>query len=123
VSKQPLALVADDIADIVMLIALTLERAGYRVVKVSDGSAAFAEAVASRPDLVILDVQMPGMDGYEVTEALRAREETRRTPLMLLSAHAHEADVRRGLEAGADDYLVKQFSPGQLLARVEALQR
>lgn len=114
-------LVADDDEDILELVSFRLERAGYEVVTARDGSAALAAAQEHLPDLAVLDVMMPGLNGYEVTQRLRAEGATRDIPVILLTARVQEADVNRGFEAGADDYLRKPFSPQELRARVQAI--
>jgi DNA-binding response OmpR family regulator len=114
-------LVADDDEDILELVSFRLERAGYEVVTARDGAAALATAQERRPDLAVLDVMMPGLNGYEVTQRLRADDATRDIPVILLTARVQEADVNRGFEAGADDYLRKPFSPQELRARVQAI--
>ena len=114
-------LVADDDEDILELVSFRLERAGYEVVTARDGAAALAVAQERRPDLAVLDVMMPGLNGYEVTQRLRADDATRDIPVILLTARVQEADVNRGFEAGADDYLRKPFSPQELRARVQAI--
>jgi DNA-binding response OmpR family regulator len=118
---KPLVLVADDDRDILELVAFRLERAGYDVVTADDGVQALAVADERAPDLAVLDVMMPRMDGYEVTRRLRGRSDTERIPVILLTARVQEADVQRGFDAGADDYLKKPFSPQELRARVQAV--
>lgn len=120
-ADAPLVLVADDDPDILALVAFRLERAGYRVVTAADGEQALARARADRPALCVLDVMMPILTGYEVTRALREDEATRSIPVVLLTARVQEADVTRGFEAGADDYIKKPFSPHELHARVQAI--
>jgi DNA-binding response OmpR family regulator len=120
-SAKPLVLVADDDRDILELVAFRLERAGYDVVKANDGEEALNAAGTHNPDLAVLDVMMPKLDGYEVTRRMREREETERIPVILLTARVQEADVQRGFESGADDYLKKPFSPQELRARVQAV--
>ena len=114
-------LVADDDEDILELVAFRLERAGYEVITARDGTEALAAARERHPDLAVLDVMMPGMTGYDVTRELRGDDATRGIPVILLTARVQEADVNRGFEAGADDYLRKPFSPQELRARVQAL--
>ena len=118
-TTKPLVLIADDDPDIRMLVRLRLERSGYAVVAANDGLEALKLAMECRPDLVILDVTMPGLTGVEVTRELRARAAT--MPVILLTAHANEADVDRGADAGADVYVTKPFSPQELESRVRAL--
>ncbi|MBE2315598.1 response regulator [Solirubrobacter sp. CPCC 204708] len=114
-------LVADDDEDILQLVSFRLERAGYTVVTASDGQQALAAAREHKPDLAVLDVMMPGLNGYEVTRQLRDDEATAAIPVILLTARVQEADVSRGFEAGADDYLRKPFSPQELRSRVQAI--
>jgi DNA-binding response OmpR family regulator len=116
-----LILVADDDEDIRRLLRFRLERAGYGVIEARDGEEALALALEHRPDLAVMDVMMPKATGYEVTRRLREDESTRKIPVILLTARAQEADVSRGFEAGADDYLRKPFSPQELRARVHAI--
>jgi DNA-binding response OmpR family regulator len=118
---QKLVLVADDDQDIRDLVTFRLERSGYEVMAAQDGQEAIDLALARTPDLCVLDVMMPLVDGYEVTRRLRAEESTRSVPIILLTARAQEADVERGFEAGATDYVKKPFSPQELRARVQAL--
>ena len=120
-ASSPLVLVAEDDEDIRSLVAFRLERAGYRVIAAADGRRAYEVAVAQLPDLAVLDVMMPRLDGYELMRRLRADERTSRLPIILLTARAQESDVQRGLEAGADDYIRKPFSPQELMARVQAI--
>ena len=96
-------LVADDDEDILQLVSFRLERAGYTVVTAADGPEALAAARQHQPDLAVLDVMMPGLNGYEVTRQLRADPATAAIPVILLTARVQEADVSRGFEAGADD--------------------
>ena len=122
-NDEKVVLAADDNEDILALVAFRLERAGYRVLQARDGDEALRMALERHPDVAILDLMMPRLDGYEVTRRIRSAddESTRRMPVMLLTARAQEADVSRGFEAGADDYLRKPFSPQELLARVQAI--
>jgi DNA-binding response OmpR family regulator len=114
-------LVADDERDILELVAFRLERSGYEIVRANDGEEALRFALEQRPDLAVLDVMMPKLNGYDVTREIRRHEQTRTMPVILLTARAQEADVTRGFEAGADDYLKKPFSPQELGARVQAI--
>ncbi|MET0909024.1 MAG: response regulator [Ilumatobacteraceae bacterium] len=120
-SDQPVVMVADDDEDILELITFRLERSGYTVVQAHDGEEAWNLAQARPPDLAVLDVMMPKLDGFELTRRLRAKPETERVPIILLTARAQDADVQQGFEAGADDYLRKPFSPQELRARVQAI--
>jgi DNA-binding response OmpR family regulator len=119
--ERPLVLAADDDEDILGLVSFRLERSGYTVVQARDGEAALELAVNELPDLAVLDVMMPKLDGFEVTRRLRADAATSRIPIILLTARAQDADVQRGFEAGADDYIRKPFSPDELRARVQAI--
>lgn len=119
-----LVLVADDDADVRDLIVFRLERAGYRVITAADGAEAVELALAERPDICVIDVMMPKLDGYEVTERLRAADELNGMPIMLLTASVEEAAVDRGYAAGADEYVKKPFSHHELLERIaRALER
>ena len=120
---RPVVLIADDDEDILELVKLRLSRSGYDVLTAADGGAALALARAASPDIAVLDVAMPVLDGLEVTRALRADEVTASLPILLLTAQAQEADVEHGLAAGADDYVVKPFSPEALAERVASLLR
>ncbi|HXW75427.1 MAG TPA: response regulator transcription factor [Steroidobacteraceae bacterium] len=113
-------LIADDDADLRELIAFTLGQAGYLVVKAADGPSAVQRFEAESADLVVLDINMPGLSGFQVCEAIRARS---RVPVMMLTVRGEEEDLVRALGLGADDYLTKPFSPRTLLARVKALLR
>jgi DNA-binding response OmpR family regulator len=114
---QPVVLAADDDEDILELVAFRLERSGYTVLRANDGEEALRLALEAKPDLAVLDVMMPKLDGFELTRRLRAEEATSRMPIILLTARAQDADVQAGFDAGADDYLRKPFSPQELRAR------
>lgn len=114
-------LVADDEDDVRDLVVYRLSRSGYDVVEALDGEEAFRLATEQTPDLIVLDVMMPRVDGYELTRRLRAEPATSRVPVILLTARTQENDVSQGFEAGADDYLKKPFNPDELLARVRAV--
>jgi CheY-like chemotaxis protein len=120
-SGQRLILVADDDEDILALVKAVLERSGHEVVAVGDGAEALASVRARRPDLAVLDITMPHVDGLEVLRRLRADAETTAVPVVLLSAQAQEADVERGFATGASAYVKKPFSPRELAARVAEL--
>jgi DNA-binding response OmpR family regulator len=119
--EQPIVLAADDDEDILELIAFRLEHSGYTVLQARDGQEALDLARTAKPDLAVLDVMMPKMDGFEVTRRLREDDATTRIPIILLTARTQEADVQRGFDAGADDYIRKPFSPQELRARVQAI--
>ena len=114
-------LIADDDPDIRDLVVFKLEQAGFAVTAVDDGVAALSAARDDPPDLAVLDVMMPGMSGIDVCRQLRADQRTAGLPVILLTARAQEGDVEVGFGAGADDYVVKPFSPRELVSRVEAV--
>jgi len=116
-------LVVDDEPDIVALVAYHLAKSGYRVSTAVSGTDALHVARHERPALVVLDLMLPGVSGFEVLEALRADEGTREIAVLLLTARKEEEDRIRGLSLGADDYLVKPFSPQELVLRVGAILR
>jgi len=113
-------LIVDDDRELRELIGFVLRSAGYPVVEAGDGLEALRQHAAEKPDLVILDVNLPGIDGFEVCRRIRLEADT---PVMMLTVRGEEADQVRGLDLGADDYLAKPFSPRTLLARVRALLR
>lgn len=116
-------LVVDDEPDITALVAYHLAKEGFRVSTAASGAEALEAAREERPDIVILDVMLPGVSGYDVLADLRRREETRDVGVILLTARREEVDRIRGLQLGADDYLTKPFSPQELTLRVNALLR
>jgi len=118
---RPLVLVADDDEDILALVSLQFERANIEVLQARNGSDALELALEHLPDLAVLDVMMPGLNGYEIVQRLRDNESTHPMPLILLTARAGGADARYGYQVGADDYIKKPFSPGELRQRVESL--
>jgi DNA-binding response OmpR family regulator len=118
---RPVILAADDDEDILELVTFRLERSGYTVLQARDGEEAFQLAKEKKPDLAVLDVMMPKMDGFELTRRLRAEEATSRIPIILLTARAQDADLQQGFDAGADDYIRKPFSPQELRARVQSI--
>jgi DNA-binding response OmpR family regulator len=113
-------LVVDDERDILDLVRFRLEHDGYRVLTASDGQMGLTLAQAERPDLCILDVMMPKLSGLEVLAQLRADPSTANTRVILLTARGQDADVDRGFELGANDYVTKPFSPKELRRRVHA---
>ena len=115
-----LILVADDDADVRELVVFRLERAGYRVVTAADGQEAVEVALERSPDVCVVDVMMPKLDGYQVTERLRATPALAEVPIVLLTASVQDVAVDRGYEAGASDYIKKPFAPAELLERVAA---
>ena len=116
-------LVVDDEPDIVALVAYHLAKSGYRVSTASNGTDALHVARQERPALLVLDLMLPGMSGFDVLEQLRAEEGTRHIAVLMLTARKEEADRIRGLSLGADDYLTKPFSPQELVLRVGAILR
>lgn len=116
-------LVVDDEPDITALVTYHLAREGFRVSTANTGSEGLKAAVDGRPDLVVLDVMLPGMSGFEVLRELRERDETKSIGIILLTARKQEIDRIEGLTVGADDYLVKPFAPQELVLRVKAILR
>lgn len=114
-------LVADDDQDIRELVAFKLETAGYEVVALSDGEHAWEQIRTVRPRVAILDVMMPGLSGLDVLRKVRSEEHLAATRVILLTARAREVDIDAGFSTGADDYIVKPFSPRELVHRVAAL--
>ena len=114
-------LVVDDEIYIVHILEFSLTMEGYEVVTASCGEDALRKARERRPDLIVLDVMMPGMDGLEVCRRLRAEEGTEAIPILMLSAKGREVDREAGIENGADDYILKPFSPRRLLDRIHLL--
>ncbi|MFZ5877580.1 MAG: response regulator transcription factor [Nitrospirota bacterium] len=117
------ALVIEDEPDIVRLLTHYLEQSGYRVRTETTGSAGLRAALERAPDVIILDVMLPGLDGHEVCRRLRSDPATAAVPILMLTARGEETDKVRGLEIGADDYVTKPFSPKEVVARVKALLR
>jgi two-component system alkaline phosphatase synthesis response regulator PhoP len=116
-------LVVDDEPGIVTIARDYLDRAGFRVITAGNGTDALRLARTERPSLLVLDLMLPGMDGLDVTRALRGDPATRRLPIIMLTARVEETDRLIGLELGADDYITKPFSPRELVARVRAVLR
>jgi phosphate regulon transcriptional regulator PhoB len=116
-------LVVDDEADLVKVVKYNLEREGWKVQAAGDGASGYEAARRGLPDLIVLDLMLPGMDGLEVCRKLRAEPRTARIPIVMLTAKGSESDRIVGLEMGADDYLAKPFSPRELVARVKAVLR
>ncbi len=115
--------IVEDDADIAEMIRYNVERAGYRAHVVGDGAKALQLVPREMPDLLILDLMLPGMDGLDLCRRLRAQTATAALPIIMVTAKGEEADRVVGLEMGADDYLVKPFSPRELVARVRAVLR
>ena len=118
--KQFSVLVVDDEPRIIKFLHLKLKASGYEVITADNGAEALAEVQAQEPDLLVLDVMMPGMDGFEVLKQVRAFSSV---PVIILSARESNVDKIKGLQLGADDYLAKPFSPDELVARIEAVRR
>lgn len=116
-------LVVDDEPDLVELIAYNLEQQGHAVITAGDGNTALSLAKSRQPDLVVLDVMMPELNGVEVAKRLRSQTETASMPIIMLTAKSEETHELEGLDAGADDYITKPFSMQVLLARITALTR
>jgi two-component system phosphate regulon response regulator PhoB len=114
-------LIVEDEVDIADLIMFNLQRSGYEVLKAHDGIAGTEIAIRERPDLIVLDLMLPGRDGYSVFREIRRDARTSRIPVIMLTARAQTEDRIQGLEAGADDYLTKPFSPKELVLRVNAI--
>jgi DNA-binding response OmpR family regulator len=121
VTLLPVVLIADDDPDILELVSLTLERDGYEVVRARNGEEALRLAAEREPHLAVLDLMMPGIDGCEVTRRLRAAENGRTLPILILTAFAEDRQAARALDAGADAYMKKPFSPRELLAKAGSL--
>jgi len=116
-------LVVEDDADILELIAYNLEAQGYQVLRAGNGENGLRQAREKTPDLVLLDIMLPGIDGLEVCRNLKSDKETASLPIIMLTAKSEDSDVISGLELGADDYITKPFSPNILIARIRAILR
>ena len=121
--SQPTVLVVEDEQDILDLVEFNLAQAGYKVLTAMDGTSGLNSAIQERPDLLVLDLMLPGMDGKEVCRRLKQNQGTRNLPVLILTALASETDRVIGFEIGADDYLTKPFSPRELVLRVRAILR
>lgn len=120
---KPLILVVEDEPDAMELIAFNLEAAGFRIAKASTGNEALKAVAKKPPDLIVLDLMLPELDGMEVCKLLRRDSATARIPILMLTAKAEEIDRVLGFELGADDYVTKPFSPRELVLRVKSLLR
>jgi two-component system alkaline phosphatase synthesis response regulator PhoP len=118
-----IVLIIDDEADLIELVRYNLENEGFTVISAVDGESGLSLAVSQKPDIIVIDLMLPGIDGLEVCRRLRADGGTARIPIVILTAKASEADRIVGLELGADDYMTKPFSPRELSARLKALLR
>jgi two-component system alkaline phosphatase synthesis response regulator PhoP len=114
-------LIAEDEPDIRELVAFTLRFAGYEVVVAHNGEEAVQLAVRELPDMALMDVRMPRMTGYDACRAIKAHPQLKDIPIVFLSAKGQEAEIETGLEAGAEEYLLKPFAPDQLIERVRAI--
>ena len=123
IGVQKKVLIVEDETDLVKLLKYNLEKESFKVSYATDGALALAEARRDPPDVVILDLMLPGLDGLEVCRQLRRNDQFLRTPILILSARSEEADRIVGLELGADDYVTKPFSTREVIARVRALLR
>jgi two-component system phosphate regulon response regulator PhoB len=121
-SKSKIELIEDD-RDIVEMIEYNLKEDGYRTVSAFDGEKGVEIAKREKPDLIILDIMLPAIDGFEVCRILKQNESTSQIPVIILSAKSRETDKVIGLELGADDYMTKPFSPRELIARIKAVLR
>lgn len=123
IKNQETVLVVDDEEDILELLEYNLAKEGFGVVRVASGEAALEATRKTRPDLIVLDLMLPGVSGLEICKRLKRDTRTADVPIVMLTAKGEEADVVLGLELGADDYIVKPFSPKVLVARVRAVLR
>ncbi len=115
---QGKVLVVDDEVYILHILDFSLGAEGFDVITAADGEQALARARSERPDLIVMDIMMPRLDGYETCRRLKSDPVTKEIPILLLSARGREEDRKRGMEVGADDYMTKPFSPNKLIARV-----
>ncbi len=120
---MPLIAVVEDEPDILKLVSVSLEKFGFTVKGFLNSSTFFKSAALNKPDLIILDLMLPDMDGFEVCKHLKSRNEYKNIPVIVLSARSDESDKVLGLEIGADDYVTKPFSPRELVARVKSVLR
>ncbi len=116
-------LIVEDEAAIVTLLKYNLEKEGFHVISTGDGSEAVKMVKDHRPDIIVLDWMLPGMTGIEIAKHIRWNEDIKNTPIIMLSARGEEGDRIRGLDSGADDYMVKPFSPPELISRINAVFR
>ncbi|MDP1547933.1 MAG: response regulator [Anaerolineales bacterium] len=114
-------LIAEDEPDIRELVAFTLRFAGHEVTTASNGEEALHQAMQTIPDLILMDVRMPRMTGYDACRAMKAEPSVKEIPVVFLSAKGQDSEIQTGLDAGAEDYLLKPFAPDQLVERVKAI--
>jgi two-component system, OmpR family, phosphate regulon response regulator PhoB len=122
-TMKPLVLIVEDEAPLVTLLRYNLEREGFAVAEANDGEEALLRVAEDKPDAVLLDLMLPLVSGLEVCRRLRRMPDTRLLPIIMLTARGEESDRVRGLDSGADDYIVKPFSPGELIARLRSVMR
>ena len=120
---KPTVLIVEDEAPLVTMLRYNLEKEGFQVCEAGDGEEALVQIAERKPDIVLLDWMLPLVSGIEVCRQLRRSPETRALPVIMLTARGEETDRVRGLDSGADDYVVKPFSPGELIARLRAVIR
>lgn len=121
-SKEKILVIEDDL-DLRELIEYNLKTAGYEILSAEDGEVGLGLALEKNPDLILLDIMLPGMDGLSVCRKIRESEAAKQIPIVMLTAKSEESDVVIGLELGADDYMTKPFSPKELVARIKAVLR
>lgn len=114
-------LVVDDEAYILQILEFSLGAEGFDVITANNGEIAVEKALQNKPDLIVLDIMMPVLDGYETCRRLKREADTKNIPVILLTAKGREADKRLGFEVGAADYIVKPFSPSRLISRIEEI--
>ncbi|MYL24406.1 response regulator [Halomonas alkaliantarctica] len=114
-------LVVDDEPNIVLSLEFLMEQAGFEVTTAEDGEQALASVKSAQPDLILLDISLPGISGFDVLEQLRAQPETERLPIIMLTAHGREVEREKGMALGADDYITKPFSTQTLVEKVKGL--
>ncbi|MGE6605460.1 response regulator transcription factor [Halomonas sp. NPDC076908] len=114
-------LVVDDEPNIVLSLEFLMEQAGFEVVTAEDGEQALARVEDTRPDLLLLDISLPGISGFDVLERLRSKEATAQLPIIMLTAHGRDVEREKGMALGADDYITKPFSTQSLVEKVKAL--
>jgi two-component system phosphate regulon response regulator PhoB len=120
---KPVVLIVEDEAPLVMLLRYNLEKEGFQVCEAADGEEALVQIAERKPDVVLLDWMLPLVSGIEVCRRIRRSPDTRALPVIILTARGEESDRVRGLDSGADDYIVKPFSPSELVARLRAVIR
>ena len=121
--KKAKILVVDDERDIIELVSYNLEKEGFKVISATDGEKALELVSSDKPEVIILDLMLPGIDGLDVCRELKKNDQTSSIPVIMLTAKGEESDIVIGLELGADDYITKPFSPRVLVARVKAVLR